>query len=332
MRKVLAVAAIVAASVVVVGCLETKQDYTLNPDGSGKMLVELAMSQMPFGFGQPDPQADPDLDAKRFVKQVLDGSSGVDAWADVAYARTDDGRTKFTGTAYFKDFSQVKLQSGSMSGFSLAKDDTGGLVLTVQIAKPGQPEPPEQAAPAAPPPALTDEQVAEQVAKQRAQYQQMRPMMAMTFGAMKINLSFRLPGTLAEVNGFQKEPSGAVRFVLDGVKVLQAMDQMMTDDALLGQAVRSGGGPPLGGGFKMDDVFGEKLLGIKGPLRARATGPFTALFAYESEVKAAKAAYPKMIERLGLDKLPAAPPGPTMPPGFGLPGGGRTKGQQPPSE
>ena len=46
---------------------------------------------------------------------------------------------------------------------------------------------------------------------------------------------------------------------------------------------------------------------------------------------AAKANYPAMIQRLGLDKLP--PPPPPMPPGFGLPpgmdGGGKGRGGPP---
>ena len=318
MRKVLAVAAVVAAAALAVGCIETKQDFTLNPDGSGKVLVEMTMPQMPFNLGPPDGQGDPDLAAKQFVKQVLDGSKGVDAWSDVQYAKTEDGRTRFIGTAYFKDLSQMKLQSGKMEGISFTKDDRGGMVLSIKEQ--------ESAKPPTPPKEIPEGQMAQRIQAERMQYQQMRPMMATMLGTMKMDVSFRLPGTLAEVSGFKKEPSGAVRLAFDGAQMLKALDELMADDAYVRQSVlagkKSGGGSP-----QMDQQTREKLFGTKGPLRARVTGPFKTLFPYESEVAAAKAAYPAMIKRLGLDKLPAAPPTPTLPPGFGAPQGGGLKGR-----
>lgn len=317
MRKMLAVAAAVAAATLMVGCIETKQDYTLNPDGSGKVLVEMTMPQMPFNLGPPDGQVAPDLAAKQFVKQVLDGSKGVDAWSGVRYERTEDGRTRFIGTAYFKDLSQMELGSGKMEGISFAKDDTGGMVLSIKER--------DGAKSAAPPKELPQEQMAQRIQAERMQYQQMRPMMAAAFGTMKMDVSFRLPGTLAEVSGFKKEPSGAVRLAFDGAQMLKAMDELMADDTYVRQNVLAGK-KSAGGSPQMDQQTREKLFGTKGPLRARVTGPFKPLFPYASEVAAAQAAHAKMIERLGLDKLPAAPPTPTLPPGFGTPQGGELKG------
>jgi len=311
MRKVLAVAAGLAAAAFVVGCFETKQDFTLNPDGSGKVLVEMVMPQMPFALGPPGQQGDPDVAAKQFVKGILDGSKGVDAWSDVRYEKTDDGRTRFIGTAYFKDLAQMKLQSGKMEGITFTKDDSGGMVLLLKEQ--------ESPAPPAPPEEIPEEQLTQRIQAERMQYQQVRPMMATVLGTMKMDVSFLLPGALVEVSGFKKEPSGAVRLVFDGAQMLKAMDELMADDAYVRQNALAG--KKGGGGPQMDEWTKEKLFGTKGPFRARVTGPFKPLFPYDSEVKAAKAAYPKMIERLGLDKLPAAPPTPTLPPGFGLPDG-----------
>ncbi|KPK50976.1 MAG: hypothetical protein AMK72_00790 [Planctomycetes bacterium SM23_25] len=310
-RKVVTAAAVLAAVALAAGCIETKQDHTLNPDGSGKVLVEMVIPQMPLGLGPPDGQGDGDLMAKQFVRQILDGSKGVDAWSDVRYETTQDGRTKFIGTAYFKDFAQAKLQAGQMEGISFTKDDKGGMVLLVKEQ--------ENAEPATPPKELPEEQMAQRIQAERAQYQQMRPMVAATLGTMKMDVSFRLPGTLAEVNGFKKEPGGAVRLTFDGAQMLKALDELMADDAYVRQNVLAG--EKGAGGPQMDPPTREKLFGTKGPLRARVTGPFKPLFPYESEAAAARAAYPAMIERLGLNNLPAPPPTPTLPPGFGLPEG-----------
>lgn len=314
MRKALQVAAALAAVTLLVGCFETKQDFTLNPDGSGKVRVEMAMPQMPFSLGPTDSQADPDLMAKQFVKGILDGSKGVDAWSEVSYTKTDDGRTRFLGTAYFKDLARLKLQSVKMEGISFTKDSSGGMVLLMKE--------PESTQPAAPPKPIPEAQLAQQIEMQRMQYQQMRPMMAATIGTMKMDVSFLLPGTLAEVSGFKKQPSGAVGLAITGTQMLKVMDELMADDAYVRQGALAGKKGAGMGGPQMDEWTKEKLFGTKGPLQARVTGPFQPRFAYDAEVRAAKAAYGAMIERLGLTALPAAPPTPTLPPGFGMPGGG----------
>jgi hypothetical protein len=322
MRKILAVGAVLAVASLVVGCIETKQDFTLNPDASGKVVFEFTMADMPFRFGQEGEKPDPELTAKRQVKQMIDGASGIDAWADISYVRTEDGRTRVKGTAYFKDFSQVKFQTSALSGISFAKDDMGGMVLAIDEKVGAGPENP--AAPPAPPPATPPappnaEELDAKIKADREKFQQMRPILEATIGRMKTDLTFHLPGTLAEVNVFQREPNGAVRLVIDGAKVLEAMDQLALDDAYLKEQALAGRKP--GGKMMLDDTMKQKLFGAKGPVRARINGVLKPLFAYDSEVAAAKANYQAMIQRLGLDKLPAPEPN-SMPPGFGIDGKG----------
>ena len=321
MRKILAVGAVLAVASLIVSCVETKQDFSLNPDGSGKVVFEFTTADMPFSFGQEGEKPDPELAAKRQVKQLIDGASGIDAWADVSYARTEDGRTRVKGTAYFKDFSKVKFQTSSLAPFTFAKDDAGGMVLAVDEKAGAPPENPAtpSATPPAPPPAPppTAEELDAKIKADREKFQQMRPILEVTIGRMKTDLTFHLPGTLAEVNVFQKEPGGAVRLVLDGAKMLQAMDQLALDDAYLKQQALAG--PGLMGRMRLDDTIKEKVFGAKGPIRARTTGLLKPLFTYDSEVAAAKTNYPAMVQRLGLDKLPApAPVENAMPPGFGI--------------
>jgi hypothetical protein len=128
------------------------------------------------------------------------------------------------------------------------------------------------------------------------------------------------------VSVFQKEPSGAVRIVFDGAKILQAVDQLMADDAYMKTQMLAGYSIDR---MRMDDTAKERLFGAKGPIRARVTGAVHPQFAYDSEVAAAKTNYPAMIQRLGLDKLPPPP----RPLGFGLPpgqdGGGKGGGAPP---
>ena len=318
MHRILCVLAVLAAGVLLAGCIEAKQDYTLNPDGSGKVVLDLLMQEMPISLGQAE-KPDPDLLARQTVRRMLNHSDGVSAWADVAYLRTEDGRTRFKGTAYFKDLSKVRFPAVGFSGLSFAKDDKGGRVLEITGGREEGRQPAAPAAPAAPPPKLTDEEVAQRIQMQRDRFQQMRPMMEIFLAKARLDFSFRLPGAVAEATNLQKEPDGAVRLVLDGTRMLQTLDQLMADDAYLREMVISGAdvGP---GNAGLSQEVNEKLFGTRAPVRARVTGNSGPLFDYEAEVKAAKEAYPKMVERLGLDQLPQEQPR-MLPPGFG--GGGR---------
>jgi len=312
MRSVFVVASLVALAALVGGCIETKQDYTLNADGSGKVVFDVAIGESPLSMMGPEgDQPDPEIQARRMVKNLIDGSKGVDAWSDVKYARTDDGRTRISGTAYFKDFSKLKFQMASMEGVTFTKDDKGGMVLALEQKDEGKPA-------ATPPNPIPEDQMPARLEAERAKYQQIRIMMEAVMAKMKFDLGFLLPGTLTEVSNFRKEPSGAVRIVFEGAKMLEVMDKLMADDAYVRQAMTAGTG--IGPSPKMDDNLREMLFGAKGPIRACVVGPFQPRFAYDSEVAAAKTNYPAMIQRLGLDKLPE-PEAPTMPPGFGLPPG-----------
>ena len=326
MRTVLLTAVALAAATLVAGCIETKQDVTLNPDRSGKVRVELVMSDMPFSMTPQNEPPDPQMTAKRVAKSVLDGSKGIETWSDVAVERTEDSRTRFTGTAYFKDFTAMHLEAGKMQGVTLEKTDDGGMLLRLQPqqqpdAAPGGRETGTPPAEPEPKPEMSEQEMQQRLAAERAKWQQMKPMMAMTIGKMRMDATFRLPGKLVEVKGFQKTPDGGVQFVFDGAKVLEVIDKLMADDAYVKENMLAGKGG-MGQRPRGDEAL-KQLFGTSGPLVAKTEGPAEAQFDYAAEVQAAKAAYPAMIQRLGLDQVPASGLGPQMPPGFGLPGGAK---------
>jgi hypothetical protein len=299
MRKILGVLTVLTAAVLLAGCLEVRQDYTLNPDGSGKLVVDLTAQEAPLNIGQAE-TPDPEVMAKQTVRRMLDGSKGVDAWADVAYNRTEDGRVHIKCTAYFKDLAKTQLATVGSLVVTFAKDDKGGMTLLIANAP--------EAAKAAPAsaPKLTPEEIDQRVKMQREQFQQMRPMMEMFLGKARVEMSFRLPGTVGEVSNLQKEQGGVLRFVLEGAKALQVIDQLMADDAYVRERVAAGA--VVGrGGAQLNDALNEKLFGSRGPLQARVTGDLKPLFDYAAEAKAAKDAYPKMLERLGMAPAPSAP-------------------------
>ena len=84
------------------GCFDTTEDFTINPDGSGKVVHECTFQPVNLNLGNNDNQ-DPGVVLTNAIREVLENSKGVEAWRDVSFKTLDDGRTYFKGTAYFKD-------------------------------------------------------------------------------------------------------------------------------------------------------------------------------------------------------------------------------------
>ena len=114
-----------AALILLSGCFETKQEFTLNPDGSGKVVHESTFQTMDITGGG---QRDAERQMKAAVAEVISQSKGVEAWRDVSYEIGDDGRIAFRGTAYFRNLSELDIPNQTMLEFDWARDGgTGNL-------------------------------------------------------------------------------------------------------------------------------------------------------------------------------------------------------------
>ena len=91
------------------GCFDTKQDITLNPDGTGKMVIESVFAQTPALF-KGTSQASPQEGVTNFIHKLIEEAGGVDAWRDISFHQRDDGKAFFRGTAYFADLSKFRSE------------------------------------------------------------------------------------------------------------------------------------------------------------------------------------------------------------------------------
>ncbi len=280
---------LLAACLSLVGCIDLEQTWTLNPDGSGKLLHHAVFQPFSLNF---DGGADPEDAMRDAVQQTLDDSEGIAAWENVSFRLTDAGKIEFTGTAYFDDISAVKIATGgsTMDMFSptLSTDASGKLTLTMTAEE-------SDGSPGLPPADL-----AGAVKEQKAQFAQMKPMMVAMLGEMKSAQTFHLPGTLANSTNFEKGADGSVGFAIKGSDLIAALDAMMNDTAWLEEQVAKGvdlsqEGPAI------DGKMNEQLFGSSAPLSATFTGAGEASFDYASAVAKAREAYPAMLESLGLD-------------------------------
>jgi hypothetical protein len=284
-----------AALVLLSGCFETKQEFTLNPDGSGKVVHKSVFQTMNMSGSTRDAGKQ----TKAAVAELIRQSKGVEAWRDVSYEVLDDGRISFRGTAYFPSLSALDIPNQTMLEFDWARDGgTGTLTLR---AKDG----PEDKNP---PPAaenLTPQQAALKIKEGRAKYQQMKPMMAMIVGTMKHDVVFHLPGRPGKSSAFRQDGSGTLSLQFSGAKMLEAMDALINDDAWM---ARNSGVMDPDSAPPMDEEMSRLLFGEKGPVQAAVSGLGAAVFDYEGEVAAAREEFTALMRELGVGPATAAAP------------------------
>ncbi|MBI5722983.1 MAG: hypothetical protein HZA50_03415 [Planctomycetes bacterium] len=285
------------AAFIIGGCFEITQVYTLNPDGSGKVAFENVSPNM-SGMMTPDggEKPDPAKESPKAVKDFMEASKGVDAWADMSCSVLEDGRLSIKGVAYFSDLAKLSFKGESKNSAKWAKNDKGG-VLEFEMADNKSADAPQSA-----PADLTEEQIAAEIKKAREQWKQAKPIMQGVFANIKMDITFILPGKLGEVSGFTKTDAGGVRFLFSGKKYLEVMDQFMADDKAMAEALKKG----TKKGEPDKDYTMQAMFGAKGPFKAAVTGELKPAFEYAAEVEKAKAAMPDMLKKLeaGAAKTP----------------------------
>ncbi|MDD5459169.1 MAG: tetratricopeptide repeat protein, partial [Phycisphaerae bacterium] len=286
---VLAVAVIAAG-----GCLEEKSEYFINPDGSGKVIYESSLPSMDMGMGMVAPPQDPNAKVAETLQIITAQSKGVDAWKDVSCNLTPDGKIHFKGTAYFKNIDNFEIHNG-MFKFPMKRNEKGQIVIgfdTKDMEEWDSGEMPENP---------SDEQIDQQVQQAKAQYSQSRMMMAPFMSSLKVEAVLHLPGTIADVNNFQRVDDKTVRIAVDGQRLLAAMDAIMSDDQLLREQIRAGKVPTD------DDItMNEKMFGQKAGVQVIVEPADENNFDYNAEVMAAKSGDDMMNVESSVEILTAA--------------------------
>jgi hypothetical protein len=309
---------IAAAALIVLasqGCIDNDEEFTLNPDGSGKVRVVAVGTPLRLEFGNE--KKNPEQSLVDAVRDTLGKSQGVDAWKDVEAKLRDDGKMSFQGTAYFKDLSTLKLNVLGMDSdgprLSAKPDGRGGLVVEFLESEKASRKPADpNAAPAG------EEQIKARIREERAKYQQGKAFMEGFFKDLRFKSAVRLPGTVAETGVFKKTAPDRVEFLLDGKEMLKAIDGLMMDDAFMRRRLAKGGELNDGNPFEDDDLM-ERLFGAKGPARVAVRGPLRPAFDYEAEAGPAREGMEALRARYAA-AAPAGPGGrPAAPPAKGGP-------------
>lgn len=299
--RILSAAGCLAAFVLLTGCFETKQEFTLNPDGSGKVVHESKFQNVSLSGNSAKPEAE----LKASVANIINKAKGVDAWRDVSFRLLEDGRFYFKGTAYFKNLSALDLPNQTMLEFDWARSADGTGVLTMRKKPGGDSAGSKAGKKPVDLTKLTPTERAAKIKEERAKFQQMKPMMSGFIGTMQHEAVLHLPGKPGESSNFTKDPSGALRLQFDGARLLNAMETLINDDAWVAKNSGSFGGMETP---EMDERVRELLFGGKGPVRATVSGLAGAAFDYDAEIAAAKQDFPMVQQQLGTSPVTIAAP------------------------
>lgn len=278
------------------GCVELNQIITLNPDGRGKVKYDFLMpADMSFGIGDPNGK-DKTLDDKKrdALQKFLKQYPSATAWKDVSVEWSPDGRIHLVATAYFDNLDDMQPKSEGFSApapyFKVSHPKKGTLKIAgkTDANKGKDPAPPGDFK------KMSDKELDDYILLQRVQFQGVKPLFIAMFTDMKINLTIRLPGEMAEHKGFKKEGMHVVAWKMDGNEMLGAMKKFMAmDNAAMRKLLREGNEAKALEQFGMQQLAEEPHVTVH-DLKQQ--------FDYAQEVEQARAAYPKMRKQLGLDE------------------------------
>jgi hypothetical protein len=269
------------------GCLEVKQLFTLNPDGTGKVVLESTVK--PFSLDESKPNKKEQ--ANDFVENVINSAVGVDVWKDVSCKVLPDGRVLFKGTAYFKDLNTLNLKEVSVSRYTFSREN-GAMVLGVAAGNN------DDDGPAEPPRELTEAEIAEEIDSLKQQFQMARGMMSIFLDELNEKTSFKLPGAVTESNGFTREPDGALGIVFNGKRVMEIMDSIMARDSFWREAVLE---KAKGVREDKDEEMMRLMFGAGKP-RAVVTPGSAPAFNYATETAAARKKYPALLKQFKVEE------------------------------
>lgn len=312
MRRILAGVVSLLSAVFVSGCIQSDEDYTLNPDGSGKVVVE--RRAVPGELVMQQDGKDPDLAAlaKTFAtKTILEGATGVDAWRDVTYGIADDGRAWVKGTAYFKDLNRLNLNATTEGPRGPAVDMGKGVVQfkrlddgTAELVFVSKDEQKKVKKPAAD---LSGDALQAKIRVEKIKFAAAHDFFQMVFEQFRMRKAFRLPGAATDVTGFTADPKNprVVTLAVEGKEIIARMDQLAKDDALWEKVAR-------GEADASQDLAGMPW-GKKAP-RAVLKGALTPAFDYEKEAAAARVEDAKIRAELAARPMVKTVPPPSARP------------------
>jgi len=305
------IATIALFCLIFTGCVEGELTYTVNPNGSAKLRLEIVTDTAAVIAGQPRPTTDEkpqnvtvDGLLRDSLRPILENPQ-VAAWKDVSAEFLPYGKLKFSGTAYLRQVSDFARQGSVpmlIPELKIERTPQGAMKLSRSASSdPNSQRNPKKQKPKTPEEIkkLTDAELDAEILHDFVQVQGVKGMLTAILLDSKIKGVFLMPGDVTEAVGFAHEGRKA-SYTLDGNKILAELNKTLAEDrASLRKFYRSATTP---------DHFKKKILGEQASDGfITVAKPGEPLFDFEKELMEARAAYPDLRKKFGFGddlKLP----------------------------
>jgi hypothetical protein len=294
----------------ITGCVEGDVVYTVNPDGSAKVKMDV-VTVTPLNLftpGVPKKPVEETIDdvRRRAIRSTLE-SPGVAAWKDVSAEFLPNGKLKFSGIAYIKkleDFDTkqgiplivptLRAERGADGALKLAAKRTDGVGPSRRPAK--SPEEIKK---------MPDEELDRHILLDLIDMQSTRPVLTAFFSDAKLKTTYILPGEVTATTGFARDGKTA-SFTLDGNKLIASFNKALNEDsAALRKRYRSA--------TKAGAIQAEVFDFPADDASISVAKPGESLFDFDKEVQEARAAYPELRKKFGFGEDLRLPTSDTVP-------------------
>lgn len=306
-------------AVLLTGCVDQEQKFTVNPDNSGKFestIIAQVDPQQLAGLGAAG--AGKDI-GRQILIQLIKGTKGVDLWTNLSHSQTPEGRTKITATGYFPDINKLKMSTGTeqAAGSSALVATRDGDQWVFEIGLPESAD--EKPAPADT--KKTPQQIKAAVQQAQQQWQATKGFLAPMLKEARMQTALTLGGVIKEVRGFTKKDDNTAVLDFDGEKILAAIDKLVMDPQQAEAAAAEGRDlmTRLRDQEALQKVVMESLTDGSGMPKVVAT-PGEPVFDYKAEVEKARSA--QTPETLDILKAAENAGKVVLPPGVQKPQGG----------
>lgn len=278
------------------GCIETKDTYYINPDGSGKVKHEATLQGMNFNMNNSNEKPDPQKNAKKMVLAELEQSQGIDVWSDVSWEALAENSIHFTGTAYFKNIHNLKFHN---SGFTFAllneyilQTKNNEMILTLknkdQVTNKETVSPKD----------LDDIELETLVQSAKQQLDNNKTMLSAALASMKVEKTFHLPGTWTTSSNFEKIDNNQFKIAFTGTNIISLFETYINSDDWIKADILQGRDPVKEGPDDQAKI-NQILFGEKDIVHITMQNAHDTLFNYEQEVSAAQESYETLFQTLG---------------------------------
>lgn len=290
----------------VTGCgMVTKEVFTINPDLSGKCVIEAKMfvdtTQLDASLALKDSMygikpSYPDFhkmqfshkDAMLFALKIIH-MPGIEIWNNIRFGMSKKrDMIYFSGIAYFRDIRKFKLSmldsvlqvSSGIGGQFTFKLEPKKIPLSVHLG--------------------TDDEINKKVDTLRKKAFYIRPVLADRLNPTEATIIYNLPGDIKSSSGMDQQGNHIVQLTLTGNQILKYADSVAKNQQLAVEQYKATNGA---NNSVLEPQFNSILWGIESPVEVTFDKGSEYLFDYNTEVQNALSFFDNFMEKTKLQKL-----------------------------